>query len=95
MRPLQIDIPLKNLKLYLIGLTEALEVELIARGTKQHITVVLHKVKLYVADYWECGIIKILQYHNHYPYAMSFAYYVNCQKEVPPSFKAMKFRSLG
>ena len=63
MRPLQVDIPIKELETLFNWIdSEALEcAELIAREQTQHITLVLQKVKTFMLQIiGECGIIKML-----------------------------------
>ena len=89
MRPLQIDIPIKELETLFdwIG-SEALEcAELIARGTNTaYYSSPPQGKNFYVADYWGMWYNKdaFAVNHNHYPYAMSFAYYVNCPEGSSP-----------
>ena len=89
MRPYQMEIPCEELKTLLDWIdSEKLEcAEDIAQATNSAYYTVLHNVKTFILQtIGECGIIKMphARYHNHYPYAMSFAYYVNCPEGSSP-----------
>ena len=89
MRPYQMEIPCEELKTLLDWIdSEKLEcAEDIAQATNSAYYSSPPQCKnFYIADYWGMWYNKNAhaRYHNHYPYAMSFAYYVNCPEGSSP-----------